>query len=285
MNRRGIALLTTLWLLAALSVAAASTLTLARLERDTAVNRVALTRGRWAADACLALMQGALAQGGAPRDIDSTDLGGGLWCRAVVEDLGATLSVEVANAEALGRLVGDPERTAALLDWIDPDDAPRELGAEGDWYRANGRATPRNAPLGSLDELYQIRGFDPVTVARLGPSLSVRGSRRLNVNVASRELLSTLPGLEQGAVEVILAHRERGDEFRDLDGLLATLPTSLRAPALARYAELQGSVTFTPERVVVHLDGHVPEAPIVAREAVVGVLAPSRLAILTREEW
>lgn len=285
MNRRGIALLATLWLLAALSVVAASALTLARLERGTAVNRVALTRGRWAAEGCLALVHATLGRDPSPRGVDSTDLGGGLWCRATIEDLGARLGVEVANAEALARIIGDPERSAALLDWIDLDGAPRADGAEAGWYRENGQQTPRNGPLVSLNELRLIRGFDSAAVARLTPLLTTRGTRRLNVNVAPRELLLALPGLEPGAVELILERRERADPFRDLDGLLATLPASLRAPAMARYAELQGSTAFAPERVVVHLEGHLPEAPIVVRTTIEAIPVPGRLAILRREEW
>ena len=285
MNRRGIALLATLWLLAALSVVAAGALTLARVERGTAINRVALARGRWAAEGCLALMQAQLVRDSVPRGVDSTDLGDGLWCRASIEDLGARLGVDIANAEALTRVVGDSDRAAALLDWIDADDAPRANGAEAEWYRDNGQQTPRNGPLVHIEELYLIRGFDSVTVARLSPLLSTRGPHRLNVNVAPRELLLTLPGLDLGAVEVIIEHRERAGPFRDLDGLLATLPASLRTPAMARYAELQASTSYAPERVLVHLEGHVPEASVVARTTIEGIPVPGRLAILAREEW
>ena len=285
MNRRGIALLATLWLLAALSVVVAGALTLARLERGTAINRVALARGRWAAEGCLALVQAQFARDSIPHAVDSTDLGGGLWCRASIEDIGARLGVDIVNAEALTRVVRDSDRAAALLDWIDPDDAPRANGAEADWYRANGQETPRNGPLASIEELHLIRGFDSTTVARLAPLLSTRSAHRVNVNVAPRELLVTLPGLDPAAAEVIIEHRERAGPFRDLDGLLATLPASLRAPAMARYAELQGSLSFTPERVLVHLEGRVPESSVVARTTIEGIPAPGRLAIQAREEW
>jgi general secretion pathway protein K len=285
MNRRGIALLATLWLLAALSVVAASALTLARLEQGSALNRVALTRGRWAAEACLALLQGAAARDTLPEVVDSTDLGDGLWCRARVEDLGARLGATIENADALARLVGGGERAAALLDWLDADDAPREGGGEREWYLANGQRPPCNGPLAAMEELRSIRGFDSAMVAFLTPLLSTRPTRRLNVNVAPAELLRILPGLEPAAADLIVQHRERGARFKDLDGLLATLPASLRAPALARYAELQGSTAFTPEQVEIHLEGHVPESSIVARAMVLGIPVPGRLAVVSREEW
>lgn len=285
MNRRGIALLATLWLVAALSVIAAGALTLARIERNTAVDRVALVRGRFAADSCLAMLQGRLATDAPIADVDSTDLGSGIWCRASIEDLGARLSVEPGNAELLVTLVGDSSRMAALLDWVDSDDTPRADGAEAEWYRFYGLRTPRNAPLADPEELRFVRGFDSAAVARIVPYLTKWNSTRVNVNVAPRELLAALPGVEPGAAELILERRGRGAPLRDLDGMLALLPISLRAPALARYAELQSRVLFAPERVVVHLEGGVPEVSFPIRETVLGQVAPGRLAVLAREEW
>lgn len=50
----------------------------------------------------------------------------------------------------------------AILDWIDSDDEPRELGAEGDYYSSlDPPYQPRNGPLGSLDELLLVREVTP----------------------------------------------------------------------------------------------------------------------------
>ncbi|HEX7918086.1 MAG TPA: hypothetical protein VF454_01730 [Gemmatimonadales bacterium] len=285
MNRRGIALLATLWLVTALSVVAAGALMLARIQRGTAIDRVALLRGRVAAEGCLAVLEGTLAAGGPIADTDSIDLGGGLWCRARIEDLGTRVSVEITNAEPLARLIGDNERTAALMDWVDPDDLPRDGGAEREWYAARGLRVPRNAPLGDVAELHHIRGFDSTTIARLTPFLTKWSSTRVDVNTAPREVLETLPGFEPAVVDYILGRRARGEKAGDLDGLLAALPTSLRAAAMARYADLRARVTFAPERVVVRLEGGVPEVPFLVRSTVLGLVADRRLAILAREDW
>lgn len=285
MNRRGIALLATLWLLAMLSVVVASAVTLARIERGAAVNRIALARGRWAAEACLALAEAKAVHDSVVEGVDSTDLGGGLWCRATIEDPGIAIGLEIANGANLAALVGEPDRAAALLDWLDPDDVAREGGAESGWYRGNGLRTPRNGPLVSIDELRLVRGFDSATVARLAPFVTTRLGRRINVNAAPLEVLRTLPGLEPSAVDLILQRRERGNPIRDLDDLLAAFPASLRTPATARYAELQGATAFSTDRPLLHLEGHVPEAAIVARTTVEVALLPGRLAILAREEW
>jgi DNA uptake protein ComE-like DNA-binding protein len=50
----------------------------------------------------------------------------------------------------------------AILDWIDPDDQPRENGAEQDYYSSLSPAyKPRNGPLQSIEELLLVRGVTP----------------------------------------------------------------------------------------------------------------------------
>lgn len=52
------------------------------------------------------------------------------------------------------------ELADALLDWLDTDDAPREFGAEADFYQQlDPPVMPRNGPIKSLDELLSVRGF------------------------------------------------------------------------------------------------------------------------------
>jgi len=62
--------------------------------------------------------------------------------------------------EALMNLPGMDESTAdAILDWIDPDNKQRPLGAEADYYSGlDPPVTPRNGPPESLEELLQVRG-------------------------------------------------------------------------------------------------------------------------------
>src|SRR4051794_3583881 len=50
----------------------------------------------------------------------------------------------------------------AILDWLDPDDEAREQGAERDYYGALPHPySPRNAQLGSIEELLLVRGVTP----------------------------------------------------------------------------------------------------------------------------
>ena len=68
------------------------------------------------------------------------------------------------NGEQFMRGLGIPDDQirlfqASLRDWQDKDDLYRLDGAERDWYAQQGRPTPRNGTIGSVNELRLIRGF------------------------------------------------------------------------------------------------------------------------------
>ncbi len=50
----------------------------------------------------------------------------------------------------------------AILDWLDPDDTPRDNGAEADYYAAlNPPYAPKNGPIDTIEELLLVRGVTP----------------------------------------------------------------------------------------------------------------------------
>jgi len=59
----------------------------------------------------------------------------------------------------------------AILDWIDPDDQPRQLGAERDYYSSLvAPYEPRNGALASIEELLMVRDVTPALL--LGADLN-----------------------------------------------------------------------------------------------------------------
>ena len=70
---------------------------------------------------------------------------------------------EGAAVQLLMGLPGMTEEVAdAILDWIDPDDEPRMLGAEIDHYSGLSPAyRPKNGPLDTVEELLLVRGISP----------------------------------------------------------------------------------------------------------------------------
>ena len=237
MNRRGFALLTTLWLIVALAALGATTLATARRRGWTGRNRIWLRRTEWAREACFSIVRARyrVAANDAgddaaklaalpPAELPRIELGRGAWCSARLEHPERRVNLNLADASLLAGLLGRADLVDALLDWRDPDDLPRPNGAEREWYRLPGRSPPRNGPLASWQELRQVRGFDSATVARLAPYVTMQGDGRLDLNAAPIELVRLLPGVTPELAEWIARQRGSGHRIGSLRG---TLPAAL----------------------------------------------------------
>jgi general secretion pathway protein K len=292
MNRRGFVLLTVLWTVAVLGVLVGISLRLAGTGAASSRNRIMLTRAAWAREACIEIL---LAVPGTDRltalppyrptavPPDSTDLGRGTWCRTELEDAGSRLDLNQASPDALRILISSDSLTDALLDWRDTDDLPRPLGAEADWYRSKHRRLPRNGPLAHVTELRHVRGFDDSVVARLGLLLNTRGTERLNLNVASPQLLATLPGFGPEVLSVVARLRQTGEPIAGLDHLGALLSPQAHEALLARYREL-GLLTGTqPTSYTAVVEGGVRGSTVVAKATLMLVPNGTRLAVIRRE--
>ncbi len=283
MNRRGFALLTVLWLLAALAAVAGASLAAARLGADATGNRIFLTRGAWAREACAEILLARYMERQVVTGVDTTDLGRGTWCRAVVEDAAAKLDLNRAPREALSSLFGSDSLTDALLDWRDSDDLPRQSGAESEWYRSRGRRDPRTGRLADVAELGFIRGFDSTRLASLRPLVTVRGAGQIDVNAAAPAVLAALPGLAPEAVAVILDRRGSGRPVRSGDELVSLLSPSARQVLLSRYQEFALYAGYSPARITVRAEGGVRGATPLSAVRLTVVPLPERLAVIRRE--
>lgn len=116
-------------------------------------------------------------------------------------------------------------------DWVDQGDAHRLNGAEkdDDYYSSKGYE-PKDGPIDTVDELLLIKGFtsallyggaspyneDDPPLRGIAGLLTTWGDGKVNVNSATREVLMTLPGIEDYVVEKILELRG------GLDGQMGT---------------------------------------------------------------
>ncbi len=117
----------------------------------------------------------------------------------------------------LGGPDADPRRVQDLLaawtDWTDLNDLEGINGAEADHYRSLGYL-PRNSPeLDTVEEILHIRGFAELFEGvNLDAAFTVYGNARtVNLNLATREAMALLPGLDEELIERIVAFRERED--------------------------------------------------------------------------
>jgi general secretion pathway protein K len=135
-----------------------------------------------------------------------------------------------------------PELIDSFLDWVDEGDEHRLHGAESDdsFYEQAGYEV-KNAPLDTVDELLMIKGFDEallyggpspesdeVMYAGIAGWLTTWGDGKVNVNTASREVLLTLPEIEDVVIDAILEYRTgidalpntKDDGFRDIQEVI-----------------------------------------------------------------
>jgi len=150
-----------------------------------------------------------------------------------------------------------------FADWTDPGDEHHLNGAESDdpFYQQQGYEC-KNAPLDTVDELLLIKGFTPAIVyggvsedgeteyGGIARVLTTWGDGRVNVNTASREVLMTIPGIEEFDVDDILEGRTgpdgemgtRDDGWESVDELMNQIGLT--------DADLKGRLTTDERRYV-----------------------------------
>lgn len=255
-DRSGFALITVLWLIAALASVVALEIGAVRLGNQVSTNRIVLSRGRWAAEACLAIAQGRWVEHRMP-DTASFDLGRGTRCSWHTDDPTTRINVNTADAEMLRALGLSDAFVRVLID------------------------ARRREPFQSIGQLSQLPGYDSTVVEQV----SVLGPGSINVTAAPREVLCVLPGLTAEAVDLLLYRRSVGRPVMSLDELAAALSPSSRAALLDRYADLARVVTFAPPQLVVRARGWVEGFEPRATLEMVTVPLPERLAIVGRRMW
>ncbi|NIR28406.1 MAG: general secretion pathway protein GspK [Gammaproteobacteria bacterium] len=224
---RGIALISVLWIVALLTVAAGGLSQEARVDTQLARNLVEVAQARGAATGALELSvlrllnQAADSASGAimyAGDSPQVLRVGDTQVRVRVSDVAGKVDLNGAPPELLAGLLsaaGLAEDEAAsladaIVDWRDQDNLLHLNGAEDGEYRRAGRAYgAKDRLFTSIEEVQLVLGMTPELYAKIRPALTVY-SRQTGINplVASRLALEALPGASADEVEAYLALRE-----------------------------------------------------------------------------
>jgi len=97
----------------------------------------------------------------------------------------------------------------AILDWRDKDDLVHINGAEKKEYQAAGLSyQPRNNPFQTIEELQLVLGMNESVFLWIEPLITVySGQPQVTVQLASKEVLQTIPGLDTGLLDSYIAAR------------------------------------------------------------------------------
>jgi hypothetical protein len=258
-DRGGFALLAVLWVVAALTAIVGLGMGALRVGAQESANRLQLTRGRWAAEACLAIAEARWA-GQRFTDTAAVDLGRDTRCAWRADDPTARLNVNTASAAlvySVARQVGtSPQVIDTLL-------AHRP-------YEDTAQVRAAIAPDSSLL-----------------PMLTTDGPGSINLNGAPPAIVRSIPGLGPEVVEQLSEHARVGHPVSSLDQLASLVPGT-RPELLAHYADLASIVTFAPSQLLITGRGWVGESGPQGLHATIEILTvplPDRLAVIRRRLW
>jgi type II secretory pathway component PulK len=262
----GFALISVLWLIAALSTLVGLGVATTRLGVQTTANRIHLAQGRWAAEACLAIAHKRWTETRAV-DAQRVDLGQGKRCGWRIEDPTTRINVNRATPPVLRKIATFSSQVSA------------------DSLTAMITVARRTRSFEHIDQLRAL-----ISDTALLTMLTVEGPGTVNINAASLAVLSALPGMTAEAVDVVAYHRSVERAVRNLDALAHALSPASRDVLFAHYAELAGLVTFSAPQLLLTAEGWVgaaAEGPPPLRATIELLVVPThdRLAVIRRRMW
>ena len=153
--------------------------------------------------------------GGGQVEVTVQDEGGKVDLNASHRELLRGLLLSIGWVGPDGQVTGlDGDQADALVDAIadfrDPDDLRHLNGAEDADYEAAGLPWgAKDAPFEAVQELQQVLGMTPLLYSRLEPLVTVySGQPGVDPRTAPRGVLRALPGLDETAIEAVVAGRE-----------------------------------------------------------------------------
>lgn len=259
MTRRGFAVIGVVWLLVVLIAAALTVNASVRIGLARSRNRLLLNRAEWAREACVEILLGRYSHmaEAAPFDplkllIDTIDLGRGSFCIAQLEDPQGVVNLNLADSIVLMRLLDDSALVSHVL---------------------------RSRPFESVEQVLEISSRDSLLSVRLRRFTTLRGTGRVNLNAAPKEVLHAITGLTSETIDGVLRSRRAGKPIGDIGEIgLAQIQGGSGGlhDVLAR-------VTLSPDQLVAHVVGGVRGSPIRSRVVLTLAPLPDRLAVLRRE--
>ncbi len=112
--------------------------------------------------------------------------------------------------------------TDSMLDWIDTDDLTHINGAEDGYYGSLPDSySSKDALFTSIEEMTLIRDVTPEIFESIRDYITVYGEKKISINVnsASKEILSSIPGLSEDAADDLILYLEENGPIKEQDEL------------------------------------------------------------------
>lgn len=132
-----------------------------------------------------------------------------------IEDEERRINLNTATKSMLDKLGLKEDIVCAIIDWRDNDEITLPDGAEDGYYQSlNKPYHCKNAPFESIEELLLVKGVTSEILYgedNISQLITVYGKGQININTASKKVLSTLPGLNEELAQNIIDYRAGGD--------------------------------------------------------------------------
>ena len=216
-DERGIALIMVIWVLALLSLMAASFLSEARVEVRRAGNLIARAKAEALAEGGIQLAIARLVKDGAAGPQHWTEAVADGSIALTVSDERGKIDLNEAPARMLAGLFRaqgiEPQAVdalaAAVVDFRDADHDAGLNGAEDPAYDP-GSGGAKDARLQSLTELLDVKGMTRKLYLQLAPYLTVQTGRgQIDPQRAERPVLEAVPGIDRHELDRYLALRTK----------------------------------------------------------------------------
>ncbi len=112
--------------------------------------------------------------------------------------------------------------TDSILDWLDPNDLTHINGAEDGYYGSlSDPYKTKDAPFYSIEELTLVKGVTSEIFENINDFITVYGGKEIsvNVNIASKEVLGSIPGLPEDIVDELSLYIEENGSIGDTEEL------------------------------------------------------------------
>lgn len=281
-GRRGMVLLSVLWVVVLLGTLAAGMMLVARRGLLETRNRLTLSQARWALGWCENLAFERIARDSGYVGEDAS-LSNGTRCRLQVSPVNARLNLNTADSLALERFFQRDTLVAAVLDARDPDDIPRPHGCEEFCYRAQGLAGPVNRAFLRPAELRQVAGFRNIPDSILA-LLTLDGDGRINPAHAPAAVLASLPGVSLALARRVALEARQG-RITSLASM-ATLASPIERQELDHWwTDLLARTTFERGPLILEAAASSALGPAVATERVLVDASTKEPVVTWREGW
>ena len=112
--------------------------------------------------------------------------------------------------------------TDSILDWMDADDFTHVNGAEDGFYGSlPDPYKSKDAPFYSIEEMTLVQGVTPGIFEQIKDFITVYGGKEIsiNVNIASNEILSSIPGMSEDVADELSLYIEENGSIGDQEEL------------------------------------------------------------------